>query len=98
MSKVDKKALCDAIRTEVAKQSFYCDIQLEPWAKITDVRKFLDSHLAVVEHNEGQSVEPYAERLKKVLKMIGIDTLDLAKKIQKENKNNPIKTKKNGGK
>lgn len=45
-------------------------MKLSPAEKITDVKKFLASHKAIIEANKGKSwVKPYELRLKKYLEL-----------------------------
>lgn len=78
---VDKKELVNAIRKRLAETELPQELRLNKWSNITDVKKFFESHLAVVERQEGRVVEPYASRLKEVLKMVGIDINEIAKEI-----------------
>jgi hypothetical protein len=83
---VDKKELVNAIRKRLAETELPQELRLNEWSNITNVRKFLDSHLMVVEHQEGRVSEPYASRLKEVLKMVGIDVTEIAKEILNKTK------------
>ena len=77
----DKKKLIALIRETLKKTDLPSTIQLEKWAVITDVQKFFESHLVLIEHNEGLYIKPASERLKKALGLIGIDIKELAKQI-----------------
>ena len=84
--KVDKKLLLAEVRSRLSKMDLPKELQLEAWAKITDVSKFLESHISVVENSDNDFTKPYAERLKKALGMLGIDLTAIAKELMNENK------------
>ena len=79
--KVDKKLLLAEVRSRLSKMELPKEIQLEAWAKITDVNKFLESHISVVEKSDNQNTKPYAERLKKALGLLGVDLTTIAKEL-----------------
>ena len=85
-AKVDKNLLLAEVRNRLSKMELPKEIQLEAWAKITDVNKFLESHISVVENSDNDITKPYAERLKKALGMLGIDLTAIAKELMNENK------------
>lgn len=89
---VDKKLLIASIRKSLDAIELPKEMSLEKWAYITDVKKFFDSHLSVVESKEGLPQKPYAERLKKALSLVGIDIKSLANEIELKEKQ---KTKRN---
>lgn len=78
--KADKKLLLQEVKRILSEMELPKEIQLEPHAKITDVRLFLDSHISVI-GQEGEVVKPYAERFKKVLGILGVDLNEIAKKL-----------------
>ena len=79
--KADKKLLLQEVKRILSEMELPKEIQLEPYAKITDVRLFLDSHISVINRQEGEVVKPYAERFKKVLGILGVDLNEIAKKL-----------------
>ena len=79
---VDKKLLVDSIRRSLDAIELPKELCLEEWAKITDTKKFFDSHLSIIEEKEGLLQKTYAERLKKALKLVGININALANEIE----------------
>ena len=78
----DKKPLIMAIRKKLSETELPKDFMLEKWAKVTDVNKFFDSYLSVVLIGNEKTAQPYADRLKKGLKIVGININELAKEIK----------------
>ncbi len=74
-----KEDLIFSIRKKLSETELPKEFILEKWAKVTDVNKFFDSHLLVVLNNNEKTSKPYAERLKKGLKIVGININELAK-------------------
>jgi hypothetical protein len=79
--KVDKSLLLKEVKVRLSKMELPKELQLEPHSKITDVNKFLESHLSVVENSDNPVFKPYSDRLKKVLGLLGIDLVQIAKEI-----------------
>ena len=77
-----KEPLIMAIRKKLSETELPKEFMLENWAKVTDVNKFFDSHLIVVLNSSEKTSQPYAERLKKGLKIVGININELAKSIK----------------
>lgn len=78
-----KEPLINAIKKKLSETELPKEFMLEDWAKVTDVNKFFDSHLSVVLKDNDNTSKPYAERLKKGLKIVGININELAKTIKK---------------
>jgi hypothetical protein len=79
---VDKKLLIASIRKSLEATELPKEMRLDKSAYITDVKKFFDSHLSVVESKEGLPQKPYAERFKRSLLLVGIDIKALANEIE----------------
>lgn len=92
---VDKKELVIAIRKSLESINLPKQMYLEKWENVIDVKKFLETHLCIVESKEGFVSDSYAYRLKKALIILGIDINQLAKEIlDKKNKKNNMKINK----
>jgi len=78
----EKEPLITAIRKKLSETELPKEFMLEDWAKVTDVNKFFDSHLKVVLNGSEKTSQPYADRLKKGLKIVGININELAKSIK----------------
>lgn len=78
-----KEPLINAIKKKLSETELPKEFMLEDWAKVTDVNKFFNSHLSVVLKDNDNTSKPYAERLKKGLKIVGININELAKTIKK---------------
>lgn len=77
-----KEPLIMAIRKKLSETELPKEFMLEDWAKVTDVNKFFNSHLSIVLKDNDNTLKPYAERLKKGLKIVGININELAKTIK----------------
>jgi hypothetical protein len=75
--KISIKDLCALVRVELKKTELPKELRLDVCSLITDVTKFFDSHLCIVEGGEGKFVAPYKDRLSQALVLIGIDTKNL---------------------
>jgi hypothetical protein len=78
----DKKPLIMAIRKKLSETELPKEFMLEKWAKVTDVNKFFDSHLSVVLNGNEKNSKPYADRLKKGLKIVKININEIAKELK----------------
>jgi hypothetical protein len=81
-----KEPLINAIKKKLTETELPKEFMLEDWAKVTDVKKFFDSHLSVVLNGSEKSAKPYAERLKKGLKIVGININELSKQLKTQKK------------
>jgi hypothetical protein len=80
----DKEKLIKAIRKKLSKTELPKELILSEWAKITDVEKFFDSHLSIVQYADKKLSKTFAEVLKIALRKVGIDVHKLAKEINKK--------------
>jgi hypothetical protein len=80
----DKEKLIKAIRKKLSKTELPKELILSEWAKITDVEKFFDSHLSIVQYADKKLSKNFAEVLKIALRKVGIDVHKLAKEINKK--------------
>ena len=78
-----KEPLILAIKKKLFETELPKEFMLENWVKVTDVNKFFDSHLSIILKDDNNTSKPYAERLKKGLKIVGININELAKSIKK---------------
>jgi len=83
---VGKKELVTAIRKRLESVKLPEEMYLEKWECIVNVKKFFETHLCIVEKQEGRVSEPYAYRLKKALKLLDIDINEIAKGLLEKKK------------
>ena len=83
---VGKKELVTAIRKRLESVKLPDEMYLEKWERIINVKKFFETHLCIVERQEGRVSEPYAYRLKKALKLLDIDINEIAKGLLEKKK------------
>ena len=73
------------IKGELKKMtSFPKEIRLDQASVVTDVKKFFNSHLSVVEANEGRVKEVFGRRLAITLPVVGINPLEYRKKAEEQ--------------
>ncbi len=69
----EKADFIDSIRKRLSKIEIPKELELSPYEKIIDTRKFFDGHLSRISLS-GRNVDtPYNDRLKRVLKIVGIE-------------------------
>lgn len=79
----DKKIIINAIRKKLSETEMPKEIMLEKWARVTDTKKFFETHLSVIENQTSERViEPASDRLKKALLIVGIDIKEIVKSIK----------------
>lgn len=83
---VGKKELVTAIRKRLESTELPEEMYLEKWEHILNVKKFFETHLCIIERQEGRVSEPYAYRLKKALKLLDIDINEIAKGLLENKK------------
>lgn len=80
-----KAKLIELVRAELKKRkSLPSEIRLDKASVITNPAKFFESHLCIVEANEGRLKDVYAKRLSIALTSAGIDIYELKRKAEKE--------------
>jgi Domain of unknown function (DUF6965) len=80
---VSKSELVAGIRKALKEIKLPEEIKLNVCSTITDPAKFFESHLAIVEAQEGRSMKPYSDRLKVACSLVGIDLVQMAKNLKK---------------
>lgn len=85
-NKNTKEPLIMAIRKKLSETELPKEFMLEDWAKVTDVNKFFNSHLSIVQKDNDNKSKPCAERLKKGLKIVGININELSKQLNSPKK------------
>jgi hypothetical protein len=79
----NKEPLIMAIRKKLAETDIPKQFMLEDWVNVTDSTKFFDSHLSIILNNNEKISKPFSERLKKGLKILGININELSREIKK---------------
>jgi len=80
----DRKKLTDAIREKLKSIKLPKQLALSPHATITNLERFFDSHLKVVEKHDPESLvtKAFAERLRLALVLIGVNVNEIAKTVK----------------
>jgi hypothetical protein len=79
---VSKSELIAGIRSALNKITLPDEIKLNVCTTIKDPAKFFESHLTIVEAQDGNRYKPYSDRLKLACSIVGIDLKEIAKTIK----------------
>lgn len=86
MENSDKNKLVSAIREEVKKVKLPKELKYEDCSIITDLPKFIESHLCVIEAQNGKIKDIFGRRLAIVLYEVGINVFEIKKRINERKK------------